>query len=291
MSTPKPDEKTDHDDSEEILEVQSPFTLNGQNALMVAFAIVAVATTGYFIGLKAPMTASYDEDAPTVRQLSHLADAAPLEAGVIPATPYSQIASAVDTQHQDMVSKLASLKQTPYDPMATITVREEDKLVSLAEREKRRAFNGAPPTVPHSIDQLSNTSCMACHGDGLKSQTLRAGKMPHPYYSSCTQCHVENKAKFAEPTAAFQNSFTGLPAPTAGDRAFATAPPVVPHSTWMRNECLSCHGRTANPGMETTHPWRENCMQCHVGSARLDQTRLLATPGFLPPPEVISDNE
>ena len=32
MSTPKPDEKTDHDDSEEILEVQSPFTLNGQNA-------------------------------------------------------------------------------------------------------------------------------------------------------------------------------------------------------------------------------------------------------------------
>ena len=32
-----------------------------------------------------------------------------------------------------------------------------------AERASRRAFDGAPPVVPHAIDQMSAASCLACH--------------------------------------------------------------------------------------------------------------------------------
>jgi cytochrome c-type protein NapB len=60
---------------------------------------------------------------------------------------------------------------------------------------------------------------------------------------------------------------------------------VVPHTTWMRNDCLSCHGRTASPGLETTHAWRKNCLQCHAPSAELDQTGVPKV-DFLPSPTI-----
>ncbi len=160
---------------------------------------------------------------------------------------------------------------------------------------------------------------MFCHGtgycEGLRSETLRAGKLSHPFYSSCTQCHVEQHAKFAIESATYENTFAGVAAPTHSGRAgrgdapavpLTTwmlgalqnmnpaadwVPPVIPHTTWMRNDCLSCHGRTAAPGMESTHPWLDNCMRCHGESLQQNQTKPNDVPNFLSPPSTLNNHE
>lgn len=261
-----------------------------RHTTMIAFAVIGIATTGYFIGLKSPMTANNDRPSPAATAMH----AGPHPQGpdaVIPATDYADMPFVRKHPGEERTTQLASLRQETVDSSTKIEISETDKLASLARREARRAFNGAPPTVPHSIDQLGADACMACHGEGLRSETLRAGKMSHPFLANCTQCHVEQQAKFATASATFENSFSGASAPTRGWRAYPGAPPVIPHSTWMRDKCLSCHGRTASPGMATTHPWRANCLQCHAESSSLNQTKLDGVPQFLPPISTTDRNE
>jgi hypothetical protein len=57
----------------------------------------------------------------------------------------------------------------------------------------------------------------------------------------------------------------------ARNRAYDGAPPTIPHHTWMRENCTSCHGLVTRPGTRTTHPWLTNCTQCHAPSAALDR--------------------
>jgi cytochrome c-type protein NapB len=261
-----------------------------RHAKLIALALVGIATTGYFIGLKAPMTANSDQPSPSATAL-HSGTNVGAATEVIPATHYAEMHHAEKHPNLQRSTRLATLQQTVFDPGVKIEVNEGEKVLSLVAREKRRAFNGAPPTVPHAIDQLNSASCMACHGKGLRSKSLRAGKMPHPYYSSCTQCHVEQQAKFAPASATFENAFAGVTAPTHGNRAYQGAPPVIPHNTWMRNDCLSCHGHTAAPGMATTHPWSTSCLQCHGESSALNQTKLGNVPHFLPLPAQSDHNE
>lgn len=142
---------------------------------------------------------------------------------------------------------------------------------ALAERSLRRAYAGAPPVVPHGIDQMDPTGCMACHGEGLRSKSLRAPKMSHDFLSNCTQCHVESKNSQLPPPLNPANAFRGLEEVAHGDRQSPVAPPVMPHRTWMRQDCRSCHGPNGTPGLRTTHPERRNCVQCHAPSAGLDQ--------------------
>jgi cytochrome c-type protein NapB len=174
----------------------SPSDFTQRHASLIAFALICIATTGYFLGLSSPMT-STDELPLSVEPPPHSGEHDPAAGSVIPATSYAEMAGT--RKHSTLMRStlLSSLVQQPYDLLAKIEVNENDKLLSLSDRETRRAFNGAPPTVPHPIDQLDPAACMACHGEGLQSKTLQASKMPHPYYSSCTQCHVEQQAKFA----------------------------------------------------------------------------------------------
>ncbi len=261
-----------------------------RGAVLLAFGIIWAAITGYYIGLSSPMNPEVVEADPVISAV-HIE--LPPEDGtvVVPATSYADIGDLATSQNHDWTTQLTSLKQAPYDLRGAVHVNPLDKEASLATRSELRAFNGAPPTVPHRVDQMTSQSCIACHGEGIKSATLRAAKMPHPFYANCTQCHVEQQLQQFEATMVVENNFNGLAAPRAGARAFANAPPVVPHTTWLRGDCLSCHGRTARPGMETTHPWRDNCLQCHVSSSKLDQTRLPATPNFLPPPTIEDTDE
>jgi cytochrome c-type protein NapB len=57
----------------------------------------------------------------------------------------------------------------------------------------------------------------------------------------------------------------------SGVRAYTGAPPEIPHSTWMRETCLACHGGTGAEGLRTRHPQRQSCTQCHAPSAGLNQ--------------------
>lgn len=55
-----------------------------------------------------------------------------------------------------------------------------------------RAYEGAPPTVPHTVTQRT-LDCAACHTTGLVVAGRVAPPMPHDPYPSCTQCHVPQK--------------------------------------------------------------------------------------------------
>ena len=66
-------------------------------------------------------------------------------------------------------------------------------------------------------------------------------------------------------------------------RASSVAPPVMPHSTLMRVNCLACHGPNGYRGLRTTHPERLNCVQCHAVAAEADQS----SPYFTGRPELV----
>ena len=138
---------------------------------------------------------------------------------------------------------------------------------SASARAERRAYDGAPPVIPHA--DLGAT-CLSCHTpDGISVPELGfAPAMPHKATSGmsdisrCRQCHV-----FETTDATFVNSsFAGLRQDMRlGDRFADGSPPVIPHKVFMRENCAACHtGPGAREEIRTSHPERERCVQCHV---------------------------
>ncbi|OGH63538.1 MAG: hypothetical protein A3I06_05180 [Candidatus Lindowbacteria bacterium RIFCSPLOWO2_02_FULL_62_12] len=84
---------------------------------------------------------------------------------------------------------------------------------------------------------------------------------PHPNFSSCRQCHVPRLTdKLFRETA-----WATVARPKTGLRAMPGAPPAIPHSLQMRENCLACHsGPSSVPAIRSSHPDRGNCRQCHV---------------------------
>jgi cytochrome c-type protein NapB len=251
-------------------------------AILTAFVVTSVAVAGYFTGLQAPMKiTAADSDSGTVKQTTNSRHTP--EEGVILATHYSEMTATRRTDRSG--TQLSTLKST-MEPLAEMRISPEEKLVALEQRARNRAYNGAPPTVPHAIDHQSDASCVACHQTGAVTASLRIPRMSHAFLANCTQCHVESQPRHLPATVFRENLFAGLPAPTAGPRAFPGAPPQIPHTTWMRSDCMSCHGYEGRQGIRTTHPWRSNCLQCHTPSAAMEQTLMNAEPKFLPGPEI-----
>lgn len=134
-------------------------------------------------------------------------------------------------------------------------------------RAERRAYDGAPPTVPH---ESFGAACASCHDERGQSVTGVgfAPASPHDDTAKaggtvrCRQCHV-----FVTTDDLFVASeYEGIPQDlTAGDRATAGAPPRIPHRILMRENCVACHdGPGAREEARTTHPERTRCRQCHV---------------------------
>jgi nitrate reductase (cytochrome), electron transfer subunit len=149
---------------------------------------------------------------------------------------------------------------------------DADRERVIAERAKLRAYDGAPPSVPHAVTQQT-MDCAACHVRGAVVGDKLAPRMSHAMHVSCTQCHVPvadpRPLQPLIPTP--ENDFVGMAAPLRGERAWAGAPPTIPHTTQMRSECNSCHGPGGKVGLRTPHPMRTSCTQCHTPSAWLDQ--------------------
>jgi cytochrome c-type protein NapB len=166
--------------------------------------------------------------------------------------------------------RLAAAGPGLHDP---VEQSEVDRQAARAERARRRAYDGAPPTIPHAIDQQAAPDCLACHEAGAKIGGRVAPRMSHARHDSCVQCHVVagDPRPVASTPPAPENAFVGLASPASGTRAWPGAPPTIPHSTLMRGECTSCHGLFGRSGMRSTHPWRQSCTQCHAPSAALDQ--------------------
>jgi nitrate reductase (cytochrome), electron transfer subunit len=148
----------------------------------------------------------------------------------------------------------------------------EHRTQALAQRKQNRAYDGAPPVIPHAIAQQGAPSCLACHGSGATAAGRMAPMMSHAPLQNCPQCHVvaeSPKPLFVSLEPA--NSFVGLRHQGGGARAWPVAPPVIPHPTFMRERCLSCHGNSGWAGLRTPHQNRSNCQQCHAPSGVLDQ--------------------
>lgn len=230
----------------------------GRAARVLAAAALGVALTGYAVGLS-------QVGAPTAVALPVATGPAPALEGVAP------LWSEHGTRRRGPNAAFATRVPAGAAPARTASAPDDAdpaaRAASLRRRAERRAYDGAPPVIPHPVDPTSVAACLACHEHGLRLGDLVASPMPHAAYASCTQCHAPAAPSALSAAAGpplTWNAFEGLPAPDGGERAWTGAPPVIPHATWMRDDCMSCHGPNGAAGLRTTHPWRQSCTQCHA---------------------------
>ncbi|PKH51554.1 cytochrome C [Tenacibaculum sp. Bg11-29] len=134
-----------------------------------------------------------------------------------------------------------------------------------------RAYHGAPPSIPHPVNEhqsLGANDCLKCHENGGFVEKYKAYTpvTPHPELVNCRQCHVTQKSK----TLFKAGNFAKVHAPKVGNNnALITSPPVIPHQTQLRENCLACHaGPSAPKEIRVSHPERVNCRQCHVPNTK-----------------------
>ena len=134
-------------------------------------------------------------------------------------------------------------------------------------RAERRLFAGAPPVIPHHD---FGADCVSCHTTAGMSVPQFGFAPPSPHdpeqlqggMARCRMCHVSagQEPPFAD------NDFVGLRQDLrAGKRLNDLAPPVIPHQTLLRENCMACHtGPAAREEIRCPHPERERCVQCHL---------------------------
>ncbi len=163
-----------------------------------------------------------------------------------------------------LISGCDWLSDAPVDRSSTVATKPP---TSAGVRASRRAFDGAPPVIPH---EALGADCTICHtNSGREVPTLGwAPANPHAgtdyvgAVSNCRQCHV-----FSRADSVFKASnFAGLPQTVhQSSSAFPGGPPGVPHTLLLRENCQACHaGPAARPEIVCSHPERENCRQCHL---------------------------
>jgi nitrate reductase cytochrome c-type subunit len=136
---------------------------------------------------------------------------------------------------------------------------------SLKTYYARRAYPGAPPFIPHSIDSEMNRTqrCNVCHEKGGFTPKFNAYVpiTPHPHFVNCMQCHVA-----ASDNSLFvKTQWRSIQPPAIQRPALPGSPPPMPHGLALRDQCLSCHaGPAAVTQIRTSHPERQSCTQCHV---------------------------
>jgi cytochrome c-type protein NapB len=195
---------------------------------------------------------------------------APIEAPheSIPAPHYSQLGESplrADREARTRLVDLVELEIAPPPAAPDARLRR----AALEFRAGRRAYDGAPPVIPHPVDSRSAAACLACHGEGKAITIAPAKRIPHPPWASCTQCHVEQASSAFEDRVVTANRFEGAFGPEFAHRAGTGSPPVTPHSILLRQDCLACHGPHGEIGLRTSHPERQSCLQCHSPPASL----------------------
>ncbi len=241
---------------------------------VIGVGLLAVTLVGYFVEVRRPppAAAGYSEPSAAIG-LSH------------DARTYAELRGRDTAANRAMyVADIATLRAQLPKVTDPVVRQPGDRQAALARRAKRRAFEGAPPVVPHPMDQRVIPNCTVCHEQGAKIGELIAPMMSHQPFLSCQQCHAEENATAGALVAAknasegksaaqiVPNEFTPLEFGGSGQRAWSGAPPVMPHQLWMRQRCDSCHGVSGQPGLRTTHPERQNCVQCHAPQAAVEQT-------------------
>ncbi|MCF6284629.1 MAG: nitrate reductase cytochrome c-type subunit [Candidatus Hydrogenedentes bacterium] len=170
----------------------------------------------------------------------------------------------------------ASWAEHSVEPLAVETVaappprtvsnpRPGAKVRTLREYYSRRAYAGAPPIIPHAVenDGVISDACLTCHKDGgyVPEYNAYTPVTPHPEMANCRQCHVVQVTEglFAE------TEWVQPALPKRGRQTIPGGPLQIPHPLQFRENCLACHtGPQAVVEIRSSHPERENCLQCHV---------------------------
>ena len=243
----------------------------GGGSVELALAVaLTIALVGFFVGVSDP--------AEPVLSFSE-ASAASATDGTGLAPTYSELPALRRGPNADWSSDLDSLAPTELLVEGPST-DDDARQAAVATRSERRAFDGAPPTIPHRIDEGEPPNCLVCHERGATVGDRVASIMSHEPLTNCVQCHSPGDAvagrdfEGGQPLAS--NSFAGLAIPIRGERIWDGAPPAIPHTTHMRENCVSCHGPAGREPLQTPHMDRQSCNQCHAQSATLDRR-----PGFL----------
>jgi cytochrome c-type protein NapB len=228
---------------------------------LLAAAVVAVAFIGIVTGISPE---EYQAKRPKPRIVADPGDVPPARTHAeLERRPWGGNPETSGWSRSKGIARVAASEEAPEGAVELDdSVRE-----AVADRALLRAYDGAPPVIPHPVRAGGAPGCLACHGDGFALAGRRASALPHQAFASCTQCHVSSMpspavAKSTGPVVA-ANSWVGLASPTSGATAYDGAPPAVPHATWMREECESCHGPDASAPLRTPHPERRSCLQCH----------------------------
>ncbi|QIF04392.1 nitrate reductase cytochrome c-type subunit [Roseimicrobium sp. ORNL1] len=232
--------------------------------------LVTTAVSGFFMGLL--QTRSQLNLTVPLQIVTDPRDLTEVPPGGVPvAVSYAKQDWLRDGSNAQWRNDLTKLIQPPPPPGPLKPATDEQRAQAITKRAQRRAFDGAPPVVPHPITQESSASCLACHGPGLMVGDRSASRISHAHFSSCTQCHVPGGGTQLHTTdgnlmAEFGqgNTFQGIESHGKGTRAWPGAPPTIPHPTLMRSDCMSCHGPIGLVGLRTSHPERQQCVQCHV---------------------------
>lgn len=262
------------------------------NRLTTVFlsVVMAMAVIGFFVGIGdgVPKPDGLADSSLVDHEASGVAGS---DAKRIPAVSYAEIAATPMGPTKAWQATPQALPVAKFDLYAKVEPSAAEKDESGKLRASRRAFNGAPPVIPHPTENTTDAACYACHSGGVKIEGLKASVMSHAFLANCVQCHAPMApAPFQTFDASVATSFVGLPAPKEGKRAYPGAPPTIPHSQWMREKCSACHGGPHGwAGMESTHPWRTNCTQCHAPSASLDQMPESESVPMLPPLEIVAN--
>lgn len=238
--------------------------------------ILTTAFVGFFAGIGGQDESTISDADRQVDQ--HGTSESDKHSHVPTAVKYNQLPNATIKPNTHWLNHINNLAQPQTDPLQFKPLNDQQIQALKLQRQARRAYDGAPPVIPHPIDQQHTAACLACHQNGKQIGELYATKISHPVYTNCTQCHVEQQIQAAstlrKPILA-QSQFIGWSYPSIGTRAWIGAPPTIPHPTLMRDNCVSCHGNNGSAPLRTSHPWRTQCAQCHAPEAQLDQTDFL----------------
>lgn len=238
---------------------------------IIASGLGAAALAGFAIGAAGPRPAPPDE----VAGMPVPAGAARPGARLVPGAPPTR-PGARDPAAPDILWRLNNpagviIPESRANPIA-VADKFAARVAAMEDRALLRAFEGAPPVIPHPIAGLNVETCRACHAQGLTAGDSVARMVSHTWLVACTQCHVEATSPIGDGAAMPGNDFVGLRASGyGGTRAWGGAPPVIPHTLFMRTNCVSCHGEHGYDGWRPDHLSRTNCVQCHTPAAGFEQ--------------------
>ncbi|MGJ8639468.1 MAG: nitrate reductase cytochrome c-type subunit [Opitutaceae bacterium] len=247
-------------------------------ATTIVVAIVfTISVSGFFMGMRQTVSeTTYTQ--PTAETYEDVEPHSTTQTAV----DYKDIANAGFGPNANFKSRLSSLINMP-DSQGGISPLLVSEQALREKRESRRAYDGAPPIVPHPIAQDNAASCLECHSQATQISNVVAPAISHPEYTSCTQCHVSGKGLGSRwNTADFDlhtgNLFAGNHTAKPVDRAYDNSPPTIPHNVHMRQNCMSCHGELGTSPIRTSHPDRQSCTQCHVPSGQIDKANFNESP-------------